>query len=216
MEPAHAAADRQGRARRSWRGSLPDGGFNIYAGGPAEVSATVKAYFALKLAGVRRRTTRALARARERILALGGIQAANSYVKINLSLFGLYPREHCPIDSAGDDAAAGQLPLPDVVAGRAPSWCRSRSCTRSTPARPVPAGFTLEELFLPGVSPAFRRSRGAAQLAQPVPRRSTGLLKFWEKHGAAGVRRRAIRAAEQWMLERLAATPTAWAPSTRP
>ena len=33
---------------------------------------------------------------RERILALGGIQAANSYVKVNLSLFDLYPREYSP------------------------------------------------------------------------------------------------------------------------
>jgi squalene-hopene/tetraprenyl-beta-curcumene cyclase len=31
---------------------LPDGGFNIYVQGPSEVSASVKAYFALKLAGV--------------------------------------------------------------------------------------------------------------------------------------------------------------------
>src|SRR5947207_15809500 len=31
---------------------LPDGGFNIYAGGPSEISATVKAYCALKLAGI--------------------------------------------------------------------------------------------------------------------------------------------------------------------
>src|SRR3954447_17585656 len=31
---------------------LPDGGFNIYVGGPSEVSASVKAYFALKLAGI--------------------------------------------------------------------------------------------------------------------------------------------------------------------
>src|SRR5215471_9617307 len=31
---------------------LPDGGFNIYYGGPADVSATVKAYTALKLAGL--------------------------------------------------------------------------------------------------------------------------------------------------------------------
>ena len=37
-----------------------------------------------------------LRRARERILALGGLQAGNSYVKINLSLFGLYPRKHAP------------------------------------------------------------------------------------------------------------------------
>src|SRR4051812_11571908 len=31
---------------------LDDGGFNIYVGGPSEVSASVKGYFALKLAGV--------------------------------------------------------------------------------------------------------------------------------------------------------------------
>lgn len=31
---------------------LPDGGWNIYPHGPAEVNATVKAYLALKLAGI--------------------------------------------------------------------------------------------------------------------------------------------------------------------
>ena len=31
---------------------LPDGGFNIYVKGPSEISATVKAYFSLKVAGV--------------------------------------------------------------------------------------------------------------------------------------------------------------------
>src|SRR6266852_8612530 len=71
---------------------LPDGGFNIYPQGPADVSATVKAYFSLKLAGVDYDDPR-LSKARDRILSLGGIQAANSYVKVNLSLFDLYPRE---------------------------------------------------------------------------------------------------------------------------
>ena len=33
------------------RRQLPDGGWNIYFGGPSELNATVKAYFALKLAG---------------------------------------------------------------------------------------------------------------------------------------------------------------------
>ncbi|MGA2436565.1 MAG: prenyltransferase/squalene oxidase repeat-containing protein, partial [Bryobacteraceae bacterium] len=55
---------------------LPDGGFNIYQDGPADVSATVKAYFALKLAGMPVDSA-PLASARERILALGGIQTAN-------------------------------------------------------------------------------------------------------------------------------------------
>ena len=45
-------------------------------------------------------------RARERILALGGIQACNSYVKINLSLFNLYPRKYTPsIPVVGDQLA---------------------------------------------------------------------------------------------------------------
>src|SRR5262249_8665043 len=74
---------------------LPDGGFNVYTNGPADIMATVKAYFALKLAGLAYDDPR-LTRARERILSLGGLQAANSYTKINLSLFGLYPREHVP------------------------------------------------------------------------------------------------------------------------
>src|SRR5215467_13524682 len=54
---------------------LPDGGFNIYAHGPSELNATIKAYTALKLGGLGYDDPR-LARARERILKLGGLQAA--------------------------------------------------------------------------------------------------------------------------------------------
>src|SRR5581483_7951579 len=80
---------------------LPDGGFNIYPQGPSDISASVKAYFALKLAGGAEGVSPenyagALNTCKERILALGGIQAANSYTKINLSIFNLYPREGCP------------------------------------------------------------------------------------------------------------------------
>ena len=91
--PTHARIAKA--ARSILERQLPDGGFNIYNGGPAEVSATVKAYCALKLAGFAPESE-PLRRARERILALGGLQAVNSYVKINVSLFGLYPRKHVP------------------------------------------------------------------------------------------------------------------------
>ncbi len=37
------------------RRQLPDGGFNLYAEGPANLSATIKAYFAMKMAGRARR-----------------------------------------------------------------------------------------------------------------------------------------------------------------
>ena len=39
-------------ARSILKRQLSDGGFNIYPEGPADVSASVKAYFAMKLAGI--------------------------------------------------------------------------------------------------------------------------------------------------------------------
>src|SRR3982750_3754785 len=38
-------------AKHILKRQLPDGGWNIYFGGPSEINACVKAYFALKLAG---------------------------------------------------------------------------------------------------------------------------------------------------------------------
>jgi squalene-hopene/tetraprenyl-beta-curcumene cyclase len=136
---------------------LPDGGFNIYSRGPSEISATIKAYTALKLAGLSQDDPN-LTRARERILALGGLQAANSYVKINLSLFNLYPREHAPA-----------IPPELMLLGRAiyemSSWTRAIVIPLSVlhalnPGRPVPAGFSLDELFLPGVPLNFPNNEG--------------------------------------------------------
>ena len=178
---------------------LPDGGFAIYAKGPAEINATVKAYFALKVAGLAPDDSR-LARARERILDLGGIQAANSYVKINLSLFDLYPRQYCP------SIPPEIMLLPGNFLYQMSAWTRAIVVAlaivhASNPRRPIPAGFSLKELYKPGVSPEFRRD-GA-----PVAWRNfflTGdrLLKLWERHGSRALRRKALRAAEEWMLAR--------------
>src|SRR5262249_49078513 len=127
---------------------LSDGGFNIYVKGPAEISASVKAYFALKLAGLPVDDSR-MVRLRERILALGGIQAANSYVKVNLSLFGLYPRQYCP------SIPPEVVLLPFDFLYQMSSWTRaivvSLSIAHSAnPQVPVPAGFNLDELWAPG------------------------------------------------------------------
>jgi squalene-hopene/tetraprenyl-beta-curcumene cyclase len=175
---------------------LPDGGFSIYPSGPSEVNASVKAYFALKLAGIA--DTR-LARARERILTLGGIQACNSYVKINLSLFGLYPRQYTPT-----------IPPEMILAGNfiyeLSSWTRAIVIPLSVvqalnPGRPVPAGFTLEELFKPGAALANRFDRRLLTWRN-LFYRADRLLKLWEKMGPRALRRRAIRKAEHWILDR--------------
>ena len=135
---------------------LPDGGFNIFPQGPTDLSATVKAYFSLKVAGVAYDDPR-LTKARERILALGGIQSANSYVKINLSLFDLYPREDCP-------AIPPEIMLLGKFIYQMSSWTRAIVIPLSivhsmNPRRPVPAGFNLRELFLAGGHPEFAHSR---------------------------------------------------------
>ncbi len=72
-----------------------DGGWSIYRNGPSEISATVKAYWALKLA---RRTAddQALMRARACIQQLGGIHRVNTYSKFYMALFGLYDWKGVP------------------------------------------------------------------------------------------------------------------------
>ncbi len=74
---------------------LPNGGWNIYENGPVEINATVRAYTMLKLTGMDIADPR-MRRARELILRLGGIQACNSYTKLNYSLFDLFPRKYVP------------------------------------------------------------------------------------------------------------------------
>ncbi len=173
-----------------------DGGFSIYPGGPADVSASVKAYFALKLAGVDA-GGEAMTRLRESILAHGGLQACNSYVKINLSLFGLYPRQFVPT-----------VPPEMILMGRVlyhmSAWARAIVVPLAivqalNPGRPVPEGFTIEELFVPGVSKEFKMSGG---LLNSFFLGMDRFFKLWEKYGSKGIRARAVERCRDWVLER--------------
>jgi len=71
------------------RQQLPDGGYSLFEGGPANLSATIKAYFAMKMAGVSISDSAMLA-ARERIREMGGPAKADVFTKIQLALFGEY------------------------------------------------------------------------------------------------------------------------------
>jgi len=68
---------------------MAEGGWSIYPGGPADVSASTKAYFVLKLLGDDPAAAH-MVRARNSILELGGIEACNSFTKIYLAIFGQY------------------------------------------------------------------------------------------------------------------------------
>jgi squalene-hopene/tetraprenyl-beta-curcumene cyclase len=77
------------------RKQLPDGGWSIYPGGPSELNATCKAYFALKLAGDNPKSAR-MVEARETVLRLGGLERSNSYVRFYLAVAGALGWEMVP------------------------------------------------------------------------------------------------------------------------
>lgn len=93
--------ERERKAVRYLRSAqLPDGGWPIYYGGPSEISASVKAYFALKLSGVSPEEPFML-RARDCILSKGGVVQVNVFTKIALALFDQYDWEgipHMPVE----------------------------------------------------------------------------------------------------------------------
>lgn len=179
---------------------LPDGGFNIYVKGPSEISASVKAYFALKVAGLAVEDP-CLTRLRDRIIQLGGIQAANSYTKVNLSLFDLYPRDGTP------SIPPEILLLPGKILYQMSSWTRAIVVALAIvhahdPKRPVPAGFTLAELFIPGKSTIYETEAALLSWRKTFIQ-SDKILKLWEKYGFARIRQTALRKCEHWMLERM-------------
>jgi squalene-hopene/tetraprenyl-beta-curcumene cyclase len=191
--PTRARVDRCCRAVLEKQ--LPDGGWNIYPHGPAEVNASVKAYSALKIAGVDAESPE-MQRACARILELGGLQGCNSYVRINLSLFGLYPRRYVPT------VPPEIMLLPGDILYEMSSWTRTIVTPLSVvqavgKQRPVPAGMNLEELLVHKRLSLGRRD-GLAILFHQMDR----LLKIWERTAPRDIRGAAIREAEHWILDR--------------
>jgi squalene-hopene/tetraprenyl-beta-curcumene cyclase len=187
---------------------LPDGGWNIYYGGPAEVNATIKCYLALKLAGVSV-TDRRMLRAREVALNLGGVPRMNTFSKLYLALLGLFPWDYVPT-----------IPCEVILLGKwfyvnfneMSSWSRSMLVPLAIinhfkPTRPLKNNIRLDELYPEGI---HERDLALA----PDPERLTWrnfflgldrLHKFAEWFAESGIhpfRKRALQKAEQWMIER--------------
>ncbi|MEO8628360.1 MAG: squalene--hopene cyclase, partial [Betaproteobacteria bacterium] len=72
-----------------------DGGWPLYFGGPFDISGSVKAYYALKLAGDDPDAPH-MRRASAAILAHGGAARANVFTRITLALFGQVPWRAVP------------------------------------------------------------------------------------------------------------------------
>lgn len=189
------------------RRQRPDGGWNIYEGGPSELNASVKAYFALKLSG-ESTATPWMKEARATILRLGGIPGMNTYAKLYLALLGQYRWRNLP-----------SIPVELVLL---PSWCpfniyEMSSWSRAMliplaiinhlkPTRSVPEDLCLHELYPAGTESTDLSPSAMAD--PPVSWRRFFLcadraVKAFERVGWLPLRKLALRRATAWMLERM-------------
>ena len=183
-----------------------DGGWPIYNDGPSNISASVKAYFALKMAGYSPDHPQ-LQKARERILALGGVTAVNTFTKIYLCFLGQYDYDAVPA-----------IP-PEIVLFpkwfwfnlyEISSWSRAILVPLSIayakkPFKKIPPEEGIDELFVGGRSVSELRLRWAKKL---ISWRNFFLVldrmvHFLEHVHVRPLRSRALKVAEKWMLERL-------------
>lgn len=174
-----------------------DGGWNIYEPGPSEINATVRAYTMLKLTGMDTEDER-MRRARALILKMGGIQECNSYTRINLSFFDLFPRKFCPT------IPPEVMLIPGNVLYEMSSWTRTIIVPLSivqalSEPRPTPGGMKIEELYHPSRRLALHRRDRIANVFVYADK----LFKRWERQNVKMLREKAIHAAENWTLMRL-------------
>jgi squalene-hopene/tetraprenyl-beta-curcumene cyclase len=73
----------------------PHGGWGLYHDGPFDISASVKAYFALKTAGDAAEAPH-MKRARDAILRHGGAEHSNVFTRVLLALYGILPWHSVP------------------------------------------------------------------------------------------------------------------------
>lgn len=182
-----------------------EGAWPLFKEGDPDISATVKAYFALKLSGFDVDDP-VLVRARQWVLSKGGAGRVNVFTRIALALFGQYDWEKIPA-----------LP-PEIVL--IPSWFPISLYSVSYWSRTV----IVPLLFLYHYRPLIplSRKRGISELFDS--KHSNGelyarskeffsirnffllldrVLKFWNRHPIPFLRKKALMVAMEWMTPRL-------------
>jgi squalene-hopene/tetraprenyl-beta-curcumene cyclase len=185
---------------------LPDGGWSIYHGGPSEINASAKAYFALKLAGCSVDAP-FMQEARATIMRLGGIPQMNTFSKLYLALLGQFPWKYLPA-----------IPVEMVFL---PRWAPFHICKMSSWSRAMLVPLAIINHFKPTrILPGEKQLHelyplGTEQSDLRLPRSETfwtwrnfflrldDTLKFLQPLRIRPLRRRALEEAERWMLERI-------------
>lgn len=182
----------------------PDGGWGQYPGSSVDLSATVKAYFCLKLYGDSPDAPH-MRRAREMVRSMGGAERCNSFSNFYLAALGQISWNAVPA-----------IP-PEIVwlpkwfyfhMDRMSAWSRTMILPLAIvatlrPTRVLPPQQSIDELFI------SQHSRHRLKMRSEVPWFWRGFFKAADTAlkavgGLVGAhsRRRAIDAAYAWILER--------------
>ena len=188
------------------KSQMENGAWNLFYGGPGEISATVESYQALKAVGYSKDHP-ALKKARKFIFDNGGLNAVRVFTRINLAFFGQYPWDKLP-----------QMP-PELmlVPKEVPfniwdfsSWSRSviiplLIIMHHKPTYSLPPGRGVEELYdeapepvtfiLP--TPVGGQSPSTEKIFLLIDR----LLKVYHWSPIKPFRNKALKMAEDWVIK---------------
>ncbi|UCE83173.1 MAG: squalene--hopene cyclase [Deltaproteobacteria bacterium] len=183
-----------------------DGGWNLYCGGDFDLSCTVKTYYALKLAGDSPDAPH-MVRARKAILAHGGAARANVFTRITLALFGQVPWRGVPFIPVEIMLLPRWFPF---HLSKVSYWSRTVMvplfilCSLKARAK-NPRKVDVRELFItpPEEEEDYFPIRSTLNriflIMDFLGRRLEPFIPKW-------VRRRALKKAEAWFIERLNGT----------
>ncbi|MDA0840247.1 MAG: squalene--hopene cyclase [Planctomycetota bacterium] len=181
------------------------GGWGLYPGAPSDVSATVKAYFALKLAGYSAEDP-IMKGACAEVLRMGGMDKVNSFTKIYLAMFGVFGWNEVP-------AVPPELMfMPETFylnVWEMSSWSRAilvplTIIWATKPLKPLPAGISIAELFSnPRQRGLDSNSENGRYGWEHFFYSLSEIAKTIEKLPFKPWRKKSLAKAEEWMLERV-------------
>jgi len=182
------------------------GGWPLYHGGVLDVSATVKAYFALKMIGDDIDAPH-MVRAREALLAHGGAGACNVFTRILLALFGVLSWRAVPEMPVEITLLPKWFP---IHLSKISYWARTvivplLVLRKLRPRARNPRGVTIDELFAQPPATITKLARGAHQ-KEPWASFFFALdqvLRVAEPRFPKGSNRRAIDKAVAFVDERI-------------
>jgi len=180
------------------------GGWPLYHGGPLDISATVKAYFALKMIGDDIDAPH-MARARQEILKRGGALKANVFTRILLALYGQTSWSNVPTVPVELILLPRWFP---IHLSKMSYWARTvivplLVLAAKKPIARNPRNVHVGELFVPGGTAASKRAPHQSAFWSAFFGALDWVLKRVEPFWPKPLRQRAIDRCVSWTTERL-------------